>query len=519
MNESSAPLESLRQLVRSYWKLICILGVCGVLAAGAFLLQRPPVYRATAEIVTGTYSLPSEVGTEPAVDKAGPLGLELPAETQARIIASPSVADIAAESLGLGTLEAAELPHQVSADPTTDNTFSVRVEGPSPEEAAERANAVADAYLQYRQETGKRELEALASRANELANDNLAAARALDAPIDAELRDGNSGYASVMLTRRQELERTAATAGASAAAFSSAAGSFDGGGSVLRPASSRTVTEALPVLNVLAFGLAAGLLTGLGAAALRRQFGNVRVGPDVLRRTAPGVFAVGSSSPRPAARLSLRALERTAREEGLEPGRILVRPIGSAQGSGKVLLELVSTLAEDGKAVVLETQDAGVWKELNAFRPRSALPLEWEEAVSGPGGTVRSGGGPEAVRIYVAVASNSQDASEWAVPGGSDIPSILLLRNRRERLRDVLDTIALHSAAGLPVLAALFTDPKAENIHRSHEAPQRRETSAEGTRPGSAEPLRVQPEVARETAVDDGASLAEASSARRKSSG
>lgn len=518
MNESSAPLDSLQQLVRAYWKLICILGICGVLGAALFLSQRPPVYRATAEIVTGTYSLPSEVGTEPAVDKAGPLGLELPAETQARIIASPSVADIAADALGLGALEAAELPHQVSADPTTDNTFSVRVEGPSPEEAASRANAVADAYLQYRQETGKRELEALASRANELASDNVAAARALDAPINTELREGNSGYASVMLTRRQELERTAATAGASAAAFSSAAESFDGGGSVLRPASSRTVTEALPAANVLAFGLAAGLLVGLGAAALRRQFGNVKVGPEVLRRQVPGLFVTGSKASPHAARLAVRALERTVRADALDPRRIMIRPLGSATGSGSVLMELVSALAEDGKGVVLEAADGGIWKELHASRSRSSVPLEWDDAESGSGGILRTiPVGPESIRIYVVVPSEAAHPSDWTVPGGTDVPCILLLRNRRERIKDVLNAMTLHSAAGLPVLAAFFTEPRSENGHRAPDSALRHSAAAAAASSSSQLPSATGGELPAE--ADDRGGLAAASPSRRRNSG
>jgi len=460
MLESYAPLESLQQLLRTYWRLIVVLAVCGGLGAGAFLLQAPSAYRATAEIVTGTYSLPAEVGTEPAVDKAGPLGLELPAETQARIISSPVVASIAAETLGLGATEAADLLHEISAQPTTDNTFSVRVEGSTPDAAAERANAVASAYLQYRQNTGRRELESLANQANQIANENLEAARALDAPIEAQMKEGNTAYASVMLTRRQELERSAAAASSSAAAFGSASKSFDGGGSVLRPASSRTVTNQLPFFNFIAFGTLAGAGFGVFVAAARRQFGNVRVNREGLAREFPEIFATDSKAGPLDAGLLMRSVERSAAAQGVDTCNVIVRPLSSSRGMASIILALASHFAALGKGCVISTGDGGLWDELSALRHTASPELSWQNGIRSRG---RTGGSvivdaeshAPVLRIFVLPSRGNAESAGWELPAGIDGAAILLLCES-DRIRAFRSAVQEHSAAGFPVLGTVF---------------------------------------------------------------
>lgn len=474
MFETTAPWQSFQNLLRAYWKLITVFAVFGGLLGALFLSQTTPAYRATAEVVTGTYSLPAEVGTEPAVDKAGPLGLELPAETQARIIASPAVADIASLELGLDERQAAELPHQITADPTTDNTFAVRVEGTTPEVAADRANAVANAYLQYRKETGKQELESLAVRANELASDNIEAARALDGPIDAEVKAGNSAFASVMLSRRQELERTAATASASAAAFGSASERFDGGGSVLNPASSRTVANVLPPANVMIFGVLAGTVAGIALAAVRRQFGNVKVRVDDIRRAAPEVYAIGNKDKQQSMQLMLRSVARAAEDREVDSSRIIVRPLGESASYGRVLLALMEDSTRMGRNTVLSTEDPAIWAALNHLR--SEAPPGWAWKGSKSGGVVESDPAaapasslatPDTPIFSILVLPGGRGKTAWYLQDENGAATVLLLRQRKERIRDFQDIVRDHAAAGIPVAGVIVVDESEEHSGRT----------------------------------------------------
>ena len=84
--------------------------------------------------------------------------------------------DVAAQALRLDDREAAALRSSVKASATTDNSFAVFAGGSTPAEAAENVNAVAAAFLQYRADIGRADMNLLAERAHAAAKDSLASA-------------------------------------------------------------------------------------------------------------------------------------------------------------------------------------------------------------------------------------------------------------------------------------------------------------------------------------------------------
>ncbi|XTR51866.1 hypothetical protein ACOM2C_18190 [Pseudarthrobacter sp. So.54] len=183
MNESWSVWHGAKQLLRMHWHIIVAFTLIGGLAGAGIALRNPVTYTARAELVTGNYSLPVEVASQPAIAKAGALGLELPAETQARIIASPTIVDVAAQALRLDERGSSSLRSSVKATATTDNSFAVSAVGSTPQEASENVNAVAAAFLQYRADIGRADMSILAERAHAAAKDALASAASLADPL------------------------------------------------------------------------------------------------------------------------------------------------------------------------------------------------------------------------------------------------------------------------------------------------------------------------------------------------
>ena len=91
--------------------------------------------------------------------------------------------DVAAQALHLDDRESAALRSSVKASATTDNSLAVFAGGSTPAEAAENVNAVAAAFLQYRADIGRADMNLLAERAHAAAKETLASAVKLEAPL------------------------------------------------------------------------------------------------------------------------------------------------------------------------------------------------------------------------------------------------------------------------------------------------------------------------------------------------
>lgn len=274
--------DVVRRVVAGRKTLIVAFVALGLLLSTAYADQAAPTYQASAELVTGTYSMSSEIGLREAVVGAGPLGLELPAETQARIIASPIVVSIAIGALALGQDEGRELLRSASATANTDHVFTVTASGRTPEDSVERANALAASYLTYRNARATEMLEPLQVEARENAERSDAAAAELQPRIaKAEVED--SVLAATLTDAQQQHRREANAEAARETAIGTALETFDGGGTVVRPADVANVSGGTSRGRWLAVGGLGGLLLGLaGALLIERLRSPVRSRDDVL---------------------------------------------------------------------------------------------------------------------------------------------------------------------------------------------------------------------------------------------
>jgi|GEM_PF-6234358 len=261
---------ALRKLLTTQYLLILLVTMAGLLGGLGFGLKQPVTFTARTSVVTGTYSLPSNIGIQGVIDKTGPLALELPAETQAIIIASPVITNAASDALGVEGNAARDMAESVKASPATDNSFTITAQGPTAKEAADYANAVASSYLAYRAELGKSSMNKLADQYTEQADAAASAAKALDKSIQGA-GGANTGTGSTLVARQQELLKQAEQSRSTATSLTAMALDFKGGGSILDRASADKTSRSLSLVIYALLGLAGGLGLGIVAAAVRRQ--------------------------------------------------------------------------------------------------------------------------------------------------------------------------------------------------------------------------------------------------------
>ncbi|MHA7245770.1 hypothetical protein [Arthrobacter tecti] len=483
MPENWSIWGSLKNLIASRWRIIVFLFLCGFGAGVVYGAANPVIYSARAEVVTGNYSLPTEIGTVPAVEKAGPLGLELPAETQARIISSPAISAQAADALGLDAEDAAALAASTKATPTTDNSFAVVAGGASADIAAANANATAEAFLQYRAERGRTELLGLADQARSLAEDNLQAAVALDKPIDEALGTDNTSYASVLLTRRQELERAAGTANAAAAALESAAEGFEGGGGLLRPATAQDASPSLSIIEFALLGTVGGLIAGLAGAALLRQISDKVTDPSDVERTT-GISTVfvqkHKSSNAVPMQLMVRSVQRAAIDNDVDSQKLILVALSDGDNYGMVTAQMAEGMRGLNNAVALVSLSPTVSGQLQHAelpgRP-SLVPLAQLHGAAVVNIAADIGQKPDLVLaagsprenydalILAPGAVMSKKEPSFSLPPRVSGPVVVVVRKGVDNVHHLSDAVELFRAAGLPVVAVILLQ-EAGRLHR-----------------------------------------------------
>ena len=144
--------ETAQSLLRQKWLVLACI-VLGLLGASAFALSQPTRWTASSQLVIGPAVPPALVGKlSTSSDKTGPLGMDLPAETQARVMASPTLLTAVVKSLGMPsndrTIQGLAAVTRVKA--VTDNAYLVTTDGPTAQTAVDRANAIATIYQKQR---------------------------------------------------------------------------------------------------------------------------------------------------------------------------------------------------------------------------------------------------------------------------------------------------------------------------------------------------------------------------------
>jgi Mrp family chromosome partitioning ATPase/capsular polysaccharide biosynthesis protein len=166
-------LRDVLRVLRRHRVLILTAVATMVLIALVVSFAQPKRYTATSELVIGPVIPQAALPDARGDSKVGPLGLDLPAETQARIIASPMIAARVARGLRLPAdpAHAAELAKAVKVKAVTDNSLLITADGPSALDAAVRANGFASEYILYRREVASRQLLGLAAAYQRQAED------------------------------------------------------------------------------------------------------------------------------------------------------------------------------------------------------------------------------------------------------------------------------------------------------------------------------------------------------------
>jgi Mrp family chromosome partitioning ATPase len=163
MNEETFALRDVLRVLRHHrWKIMAAVTLA-VLAALVVTYAQPKHYTAETQLVVGPAIPDAALPDAPSGNDAGPLGLDLPAETQARVVASPMMTARVFRSFGRSPNQAQieELTRRVQAKAVTDNLLLITAQAPSAPQAASIANRYASEYLEYRREAAVKTLQTL----------------------------------------------------------------------------------------------------------------------------------------------------------------------------------------------------------------------------------------------------------------------------------------------------------------------------------------------------------------------
>jgi capsular exopolysaccharide synthesis family protein len=279
--------------------------------------------------------------------------------------------------------EPAVLASQVSLEPDeTVGTLGITVTGPSPSEAAERANSFAEETLAYLGEEAQQLQQDQLGRLNEQLSTLQVEIDSLDERIaDAESAGGSSGvlqaerdsklrqYGAALDQQQQVLNAAAPSAGyvTLQAALPDLASAVEGGFS---PPSSRPARTAIALVVGLLLGLAAVLVTERldtrlnTADAVQAAFG-LPVVAEVPRVSIPDDVVIAKADPASAAAEAYRTLRaslvlvptviiggRGAGTRG-EPEVILVTSPAPGDGKTTTVANLATAFAEAGRSVLV----------------------------------------------------------------------------------------------------------------------------------------------------------------------
>lgn len=273
--------DAVQSLLRRRWLILFCL-VLGIGGAFAFALPQQERWTATSEMVVGPAVPPGLVAELPTgQDKTGPLGLDLPAETQARIASSPAMMKLVAEKLKLPSTPAAlqDLAEASRVRAVTDNSYVITADGPTAAEAVRRANQIAATYLEYRKDTSTGLLDKLARQADQRATTASAQAASLQGAIVDFTRSNSPQVLASLRDRQIQLKVTAGEARDQAKAYRAAAAAAGSNSQLVTPASAGAATVSPNLARDVVVGAALGLLLGIGLA-----LGGAHLSPFVTTR-------------------------------------------------------------------------------------------------------------------------------------------------------------------------------------------------------------------------------------------
>ncbi|HLQ81636.1 MAG TPA: Wzz/FepE/Etk N-terminal domain-containing protein [Brachybacterium sp.] len=290
--------------LRRRWLVVLLAVLLGALGGAAYAELTPDRYDATTSLVV------SPVISNPLTGSREDVNIR----TEQEILGSREVARHAADSLDI-TGSGERLRSEVSvAAPMGSQILQVTVRAESPQEAAEGADAIADAYLELRQESSSN----LTQRYLE----------GVDQQIEDLQAEPSSPTAEALIETLQQ-QRTSVTP------------ADQEPGRIIGAAETPSEPSGPGMLITVAGAAAAGLLLGIAAAVLRERLDPAVRSADRLELSAGPLAVVASeqSDEQFWARLADEAVRRARVDPASEPVRVLLHaasPMQSRIAAGRL---------------------------------------------------------------------------------------------------------------------------------------------------------------------------------------
>jgi Mrp family chromosome partitioning ATPase len=370
MNEETFALRDVMRVLRRHRGQLLATVTLAVLAALVVSFGQPRRYTSETQLVVGPTIPGAALPEAPSGNDLGPLGLDLPAETQARILASPLISERVAARLGLSTDPAhiEELAERVQAKAVTDNLLLITANAPSSREAAALANGYAEEYLDYRQDAARKALQAISNDYQRRARDAQRRAAALGQQIDNAAAQGAAEDVTRLTNQRNDLldQARMLTRGAKRAAQSQA--SEYRSGEIIAPATPPARSSSPnPIRNVV-IAILLGTAMGVSAALLREHIDDrVRTRDQAAQAANAPVLAalprrrrrargelVTVKAPETMASEAYRQLHRHLVRRGLGAGvrRLLVTSVEAGPEASETVANLGDLCARTGQATM-----------------------------------------------------------------------------------------------------------------------------------------------------------------------
>ena len=408
-------------VLRDRWRVIAAGAAVGALLSGGYLVATGKTETATTDVNI------TVISTDPFSSSRNAAGL-LDATTESKIATSQAVAAAAAEEVG-GAVTAARLRVGVAAELVDEATvMRISYSNADPEIARSGADAIAAAYLEYRETMAQRRLtkmyDNLEGRLTELRDElvdvNARSADAANGSPEANQAESDRDMITSEINSLLESKNALDTVDTS-------------GGSILNAAADNPVRSSPNQGIILLSGMLAGLTLGLLAAfGVRHLSGRrVRVTSDLEQYTGGVVAEIPAGSDR-----SFETF-RYVRERLLAAFPPKARVIALVDG------------AEGSHASDVPTQLARAFDEIG--RPTTVVHVDAELATAKaavldtkrPGSIVLLVVAAEVERSAVLVVGRLADAAVFLVEPGATRASTLAGFKRE------------FDAAGLPVLGSI----------------------------------------------------------------
>jgi capsular polysaccharide biosynthesis protein len=373
--------DTAQSLLRHKWLILgCVL--LGVLGAAVFSLSQTERWTASSQVVIGPAVPPALVGKLPTgADKTGPLGMDLPAETQARVMSSPALLREVAKSLELPTSDESvqSLAAVTRVKAVTDNAYLIMIDGPTADEAVRRANAIARIYLAQRSNEAKALLTTLAGQAQDRSRTATAQSKSLVSQISEAIARGDTQTAAALRDQRVGLATEARQAADDASAMRKALSGVGSSSELVTPATKDAATSSPIVSRDILVGAILGLVLGFGLALLSTHLSPFVLTRDQAARAAGAPVITAALGKRrfwrraapqlPPAEITALGAEASgalARRE-VNPrgigasgaGALLVVSSSPTPNSAGIALAMAEASARDGRETLLVLADLG----------------------------------------------------------------------------------------------------------------------------------------------------------------